>query len=313
MSNQDAPFNGSAIFDAKAFRRCLGQFATGVTVMTTVTDQPIGITVNSFSSLSLDPPLVMWAVGRKSKSFAHFQTAKGFAVNILASDQIAISQQFAVSDSDKFNGIDWQPGVYGIPVFQGTAASIECLIEALHDGGDHVIVVGRVLGFKTSDREVLMFAQGKYGVPAEHPDMISVGSEKIAQRPLLSLLTEAQHVLTGRFESHRSAEGLSSGESKIIGALDRLIVASVSTLMKSTYMGELETRDLIGALIERSLVFDTGGGNFTLTEIGMERREAMRRRAAAFEAELAHRIPAENYQALRAALSSVNNGSTLSV
>lgn len=153
-------------FDPRAFRNALGGFATGICVVTTQADtgRPVGMTINSFSSVSLDPPLVLWSIGRTSPSFPVFTTADRWAINVLAEDQEALSNAFAKSSKDKFGGVDWLPGIGGAPILPGTVARFECVTEHLYDGGDHIILVGRVEAFEhDGDRAPLLFAAGRYG------------------------------------------------------------------------------------------------------------------------------------------------------
>jgi 3-hydroxy-9,10-secoandrosta-1,3,5(10)-triene-9,17-dione monooxygenase reductase component len=132
-------------FDEATFRRVLARFATGVVVVTGATETgPAGLTCQSFSSLSLDPPLVLLSTARSSTTWPRIAATGRFAVNVLAADQEAVSTRFAVSGGDKFAGQPWRPGALGNPLIDGAIAHVECDVEAVHAGGDHHIVVGRV-------------------------------------------------------------------------------------------------------------------------------------------------------------------------
>jgi 3-hydroxy-9,10-secoandrosta-1,3,5(10)-triene-9,17-dione monooxygenase reductase component len=132
-------------FDETTFRQVLAAFATGVVVVTGTTPEgPAGLTCQSFSSLSLDPPLVLLSTARTSTTWPRVAATGRFAVNVLAADQQEVSTRFAVSGGDKFAGQGWRPGALGNPLLDGAIAHVECDIEALHDGGDHVVVIGRV-------------------------------------------------------------------------------------------------------------------------------------------------------------------------
>src|SRR3954466_7586310 len=132
-------------FDEADFRQVLARFATGVVVVTGSTDEgPAGLTCQSFSSLSLDPPLVLLSTARSSKPWPRIAATGRFAVNVLGADQQDVSTRFAVSGGDKFAEQGWRPGLLGNPLLDGAIAHVECDIEATHDGGDHVIIVGRV-------------------------------------------------------------------------------------------------------------------------------------------------------------------------
>src|SRR5580698_2380198 len=135
--------SGDPRIEADGFRRSLAEFATGVTVIATSVDgERFGLTSNSFASVSLDPPLVLWSIRRESKSFAAFAACSHFAVSVLAEDQIELSQRFARSEPNKFGGLDCHVGDGDVPLLPGVAASFECRRSHTHDGGDHLILVG---------------------------------------------------------------------------------------------------------------------------------------------------------------------------
>ncbi|WP_227815803.1 flavin reductase family protein [Nitrogeniibacter aestuarii] len=164
------------MFDTRQFRNALGHFATGVTVVTTLDAerQPVGVTVNSFSSVSLEPPLILWSLAKKSFSRTAFETHPSFAVHVLAADQEDISNRFARAGEDKFAGVQTRDGLDDVPVLPGCAAVFECNTEFIHDGGDHIILVGRVQRFATSERPPLLFYRGQYAVPEpEHSSPFS--------------------------------------------------------------------------------------------------------------------------------------------
>jgi flavin reductase (DIM6/NTAB) family NADH-FMN oxidoreductase RutF len=145
-------------------RRAMGRFATGITVVTTqARDGKLeGVTANSFSTVSLDPPLVLWSLARGSRSFAQFETAPHFAVNVLGAAQVALSRHFAVARADKLAGIDHEIGHGGCPVLTGSLAHFECARESTVDGGDHLIFIGRVLRASFRDGEPLIYSAGRY-------------------------------------------------------------------------------------------------------------------------------------------------------
>ena len=157
---------GQAGFDATELRRCLGSFVTGVTVITTTgaDKRPHGMTVNSFSSVSLDPPLILWSLRRNSTSFDTFNSAGRFIVNILAEDQIEISSRFGRTAGDRFKDVPVIEGLDGLPMIEGCAAYLECRTEATYPGGDHVVFLGRVERISNGGRRPLVFGSGKYMV-----------------------------------------------------------------------------------------------------------------------------------------------------
>lgn len=150
--------------DPRQLRKVLGTFVTGVTVVTTRDAAGVahGATANSFSSVSLDPPLVLWSQALTSRSYPAFHASDHFAVNILADDQVDISNHFAKSQDDKFRDIEHSDGVGRVPVLAGTAAHFECLKVAEYPGGDHVVYLGRIEGFSQSHRRPLAFGGGRY-------------------------------------------------------------------------------------------------------------------------------------------------------
>ncbi|MEU6660565.1 flavin reductase family protein [Streptomyces sp. NPDC046821] len=159
-----------APLDPGEFRRVLGHFASGVTIVTAPSDEPdgppAGFACQSFSSLSLDPPLVAFMVARTSTTWPRIAAAGVFCVNILGADQGTVCRSFAVSGADKFAGVEHDPTpVTGSPVLAGVPAWIDCTIHAVHTGGDHLIVVGKVEALGTADGECspLLFHQGKFG------------------------------------------------------------------------------------------------------------------------------------------------------
>jgi 3-hydroxy-9,10-secoandrosta-1,3,5(10)-triene-9,17-dione monooxygenase reductase component len=154
------------IVDPQVMREVLGHFASGVTVVTAVTaDGPTGFTCQSFSSLSLDPPLVAFAPARTSRTWPKLRAIGRFCVNVLAEGQDDVSQNFARSGSDKFAGVRWSPSAHGSPVLDGVVAWIDGELWAEYDGGDHSIVVARVLDLGADpDRRPLLFHRGSYGL-----------------------------------------------------------------------------------------------------------------------------------------------------
>ena len=151
-------------FDARTYRDALGEFATGVAVITTraLDGRPVGVTINSFASVSLDPPLVLWSLGLHSPSLAVFESCSHYAVNILAADQADLSQRFAQSQNDRFAGIETCVGAGGTPLLNGCSAWFECRNELRYPGGDHVILVGYVESFHRDEKPPLVFYGGRY-------------------------------------------------------------------------------------------------------------------------------------------------------
>ncbi len=161
--------------DARTLRRAFGRFATGVTIVTTCPDggKPEGMTANSFTSLSLDPPLLLWCPQRNAVSFPAFEASGHFAVHVLRSSQQELAMHFARPSSDKFAGHDWEPGLGGSPLLPGCLARFECRTEQLLPGGDHAIMVGRILQIVTDEGEPLLYNCGDWCVPVSMPERVT--------------------------------------------------------------------------------------------------------------------------------------------
>jgi flavin reductase (DIM6/NTAB) family NADH-FMN oxidoreductase RutF len=151
-------------FHPRDFRNALGAFPTGVTVVTIAgpDGSSIGLTCNSFSSVSLSPPLVLWSLSLRSPNLSNFLQAPHFAVNILAADQITLARRFAQSIANKFEGVTYRTGLGGAPLLEGTAAQLECRNETRYYSGDHVIFIGHVLRYTWRDCVPLLFCRGRY-------------------------------------------------------------------------------------------------------------------------------------------------------
>jgi len=152
---------------ARRFRDVLGTFASGITVVTSISGgDPVGMTCQSFSSVSLDPPLVLFVPAKTSRAWPLIQRSGRFCVNVLAADQEHVSAQMATKGPDKFNGLRWHPAeVTGSPVVEGTLAHLDCTIHQVHEAGDHYVVIGKVQHLETTDSDVtdpLLYFRGAY-------------------------------------------------------------------------------------------------------------------------------------------------------
>lgn len=150
--------------DSREFRNALGQFATGVTIITTRDNNgaPVGVTVNSFNSVSLEPKLVLWSLAKKSYSLDSFTNAERFTIHVLAADQQELSNRFAKGSAEKFNSVAYTHGLGEVPLLSGCAAAFECRNIERIDGGDHYIFLGQVDRFYVEERPVLLFYKGAY-------------------------------------------------------------------------------------------------------------------------------------------------------
>jgi flavin reductase (DIM6/NTAB) family NADH-FMN oxidoreductase RutF len=157
--------SGNSPIDPRDFRNALGTFATGVTIVTAMAadGQPYGVTCNSFASVSLNPPLVLWSLGLFSQGLPVFQNASHFTINVLGASQQALASQFAKSSIDKFSGVSWVPGLGNAPVIADSVANLQCRAANRYYGGDHVIFLGAVEAYSYNREEPLLFARGTFG------------------------------------------------------------------------------------------------------------------------------------------------------
>ncbi len=154
----------AADVDPKSLRQALGCFATGVAVITTLGDReaPVGLTVNSFSALSLDPPLVLWSLALTAPSHGAFRRHEGFAVNIVSADAKAVAERFARPSPDKFAKVAWRRGFLGLPLLDDVVATFECRTESRIQKGDHEIYIGKVERYSRTNRDPLIFHRSGY-------------------------------------------------------------------------------------------------------------------------------------------------------
>ena len=153
------------VIDTRRLRNALGCFATGVAIVTTKSagQAPMGLTINSFSSVSLEPPLVLWCLDKSSETLAAFTTASHFVINILREEHQELSNRFSQRGHHHLDGVEVLIGTHGIPALRNALSHFECAIEAQHDAGDHVILVGRVVAFDYAEEgHPLLYYRGKY-------------------------------------------------------------------------------------------------------------------------------------------------------
>ena len=151
-------------FDQARFREVLGHFATGITIVTATDEgEPVGFSCQSFAALSLEPPMVILAPAKSSTSWPRIARAGAFCVNILGEHQEAVCRAFAVSGGNKFDGVDWTPGVTGSPLIEGSLATVECTLGAIYEGGDHELVTGHVVDMEIGKGSPLIFYRSGFG------------------------------------------------------------------------------------------------------------------------------------------------------
>ena len=251
---EDAP-----AFSARDLRDALGLFATGVTIVTARDGDghPVGMTASSFNSVSLDPPLVLWSVGEKALSAPAFRTAERFAIHVLASGQSGLSNRFARSGTDKFADVDWHADADGVPILAGTAARFDCVRHAVHPGGDHAIIVGRVVGLEASTVDPLVFAGGGYATAEPLRAAMTVVESGDAASPLEGLLfyrlSRAYHQMAGAVHEAVRQAGLSLGEWRVLASLSGGAALDRRTLGRRTFLDPTHLDETIAGLAEAGL------------------------------------------------------------
>ncbi|WP_095059476.1 p-hydroxyphenylacetate 3-hydroxylase reductase component [Pseudomonas sp. Irchel s3f7] len=271
-------------FDTRAFRRALGNFATGVTVVTATSPDGVraGVTANSFNSVSLDPPLVLWSLDKRSSSLEIFQQASHFAVNVLAADQIDLSNQFARPSDDKFEGILIEQGIGSTPLLKDCAARFVCEMHEQVEGGDHVIVIGKVVAFEDCGRSPLLYHQGVYSMVLPHTSM----TQKVESRPASSvfqgrlahniyyLLTQAVRGYQADYQPKQLSTGLRTSEARMLMVLENDAALSLADLQREVAMPMREIEEAVANLKRKGLVTDSGE-RYVLTSSGRDQAESL--------------------------------------
>ncbi len=208
--------SASSGIDPRQLRRALGSFATGVTIVTThASGQDIGLTANSFNSVSLNPPMVLWSLARDSLSLPAFMQCTHFAVHVLAAPQEPLSARFAARGGDKFAGLQTSRGVGEAPLLSGCAARFQCRTAYRYEGGDHVIFVGEVLAFDQSEQPPLLFHAGGYAVAGPKPTTngdTGTHDSGFADDFLIALLRRTHHRLLLQLRQNLQEHGLTEAD-----------------------------------------------------------------------------------------------------
>lgn len=267
-----------AIDQTRLFRNALGAFATGVTVITTRSAEgaDVGVTANSFNSVSLDPPMILWSIGKTSSSLAAFMEAERFAVHILSAEQEMLSGRFAKSGSDKFAGLSVSRGIGDVPLLEGCAARFQCRIAFRHEAGDHYILVGEVEAFDHDGHAPLAFHSGRYGMFIRN-EAPAPSDGQVAPPLLTELLVRAEDALLRRVEGAMGEAGVSLAEYEVLRSLVDLPLSLEELEDWAGPAQEISTVVLVEDLAERGLLDAPEDGKVSLTEAG---REALARGTA---------------------------------
>jgi 3-hydroxy-9,10-secoandrosta-1,3,5(10)-triene-9,17-dione monooxygenase reductase component len=312
-----ATLAAEAAFDTRAFRDALGSFATGVTVITTraADGSPVGLTANSFNSVSLEPPMVLWSLARASRSLPAFEQASHWAVHVLGADQEAVSNRFARRGEDKFAGLPVERGEGDVPLLRGCAARFECRGAFRYDGGDHVIFVGEVVRFARGAAVPLVFHAGQYALAAtKDKTLAEPRSARLAgsfdEDFLGYLLGRAYHQLYHGISAHAAKQGLSDHEYFVLSTLtvrERASADEIDAVLDP--VGMVPAAALLARLQERGLVQRDRGNarEFVLTPRGRDITLHVIAAAKGIEADLLGRIGYGNGLALKQLLQQVVN------
>ncbi|HJV27679.1 MAG TPA: flavin reductase [Aromatoleum sp.] len=298
-------------FDRQSFRAALGTFTTGVTIVTTRAGDgsAVGITANSFNSVSLEPPLVLWSLAKNARSLAAFESAGQWNVHVLSAQQEALSGRFARQGEDKFAGIELDEGVGSAPLLRDCTARFQCRTASSYDGGDHVIFVGEVLAYDRSEHPPLVFQGGQYALAARKPrDEIRLGAAPspdccYTEDLLGYLLGRAHYQMLHRLRRLLDTDALDERTFFILSVLsirDRLTLAQIDGFI--AYTGMRASEAAIGALVARGLVapeLADGQVRYLLTAEGRAASLRHIALAKAVEAEMTDKLGAGDAMALK--------------
>lgn len=304
----------SPCIDSRAFRRALGNFATGVTVITAATPdgQKVGVTANSFNSVSLDPALVLWSIDKRSTSYEVFRRASHYAVNVLAADQIDVSNQFARPRDDKFESIVYEAGQGGAPLLADCAARFQCEMHQQLDGGDHWILIGKVVAFDDLGRSPLLYHQGAYSMVLPHTRM----TQKSEGQPpssdfqgrlshnLYYLMTQAVRSYQSSYQPRQLSTGLRTSEARMLMVLENDAGLCMGGLLREVAMPVREIEQAVDILKRKGLVADSAE-RYLLTAAGVEQAEALWRIAGEQQDKVFSAFSAEQIETFKHMLKAV--------
>jgi len=265
--------------DPKQFRSALGTFATGVTIVTTRdrSGTDIGLTVNSFSSVSLDPPMVLWSLAKKSQSRQAFIDAGCFAVHILAADQSELATRFA-SPVDRFAGLALERGEHGLPLLDGCAARFQCRTVSRYEGGDHDIFIGEVISYEHFERPALVFHAGRYALSVEKPAAPSQNgkpADELGRNSVTQLLARAYYQLELSVRPQLARHNVCESEYFILAATALVGPCSIASVVDMVGVSgrEVTVADMKRLAKQRLLAISGGedaNATIQLTDAGRE-------------------------------------------
>ncbi len=313
------------MFDKAGFRAALGRFATGITIVTAQPNDgaPVGLTVNSFNSVSLDPPLVLWSLNRQAQSLPIFSHVGHFGVSILSAHQMDLSQRFASPVEDRFTGVDVFTSVTGAPLIQNSTAWFDCECRHYYEGGDHLIFVGEVLAFGVSDLPALLYEGGKYKVTNPHSSLTEAVSrgpgleQSVAQsshhsnEDLSYLLAKVSKWVSGGLSDDLKQNGLSLTDWRILSCLLRYRETTVGELAQVALSPQPTVTKAVDRLCDQNLVQrdtdtnDRRRASVSLTKQGRSLAEHLATAANNYETARLSACNSNDVAALRSALAGV--------
>lgn len=308
--NENEMNDSSIPFDPKDFRRALSMFATGVTIVTARADDgtPVGMTANSFNSVSLDPPMVLWSLAKSARSLAVFHAAEHWNVHILANDQDALSNRFARAGEDKFAGQPLDAALTAAPLLPGCSARFQCRTMFRYEGGDHIIFVGEVIGFDRSERPPLLYVSGTYALATQLCDTIATdpsadaGASPFTEELLGYLLGRAHYQFMWGFRRTLEAHGLCDADFFVLSLLAvRAPLDAGEITAHTAYTGIDVSGALLQSLCERDLIKAQLAdiARYALSERGRDVTLHVLAAAQSVEADLLERLGPQQATGLR--------------
>jgi len=295
---------GRESIDPKALRRSLGHFATGVAVVTTRHDgMDLGITVNSFTSLSMNPPLVLWCIARTSRSYPAFTKSDHFIINVLAADQVTVSNRFAFREGAEFPAdVPFRRAVADMPLLEGSSAYFQCRKTDAFDGGDHVALIGEVIDFEGSDRPGLVYHRGQYAIADSHPGAVVESAGQPSEGFLNSIVRPGLERITQRFEAYFENElrdaGLNSKEWRVIGLLLASNVLVAEQIANLTLVSGSSLIETLESLTTKKLIVEDQA-HYSLTLSGRTLASTLLETLRSSEARTLVPIPPSEAEALQ--------------
>ncbi|MGH8830809.1 MAG: flavin reductase [Polaromonas sp.] len=298
-------------FDPQEFRRALGMFATGVTIVTAhgADGTPVGVTANSFNSVSLTPPLVLWSLAKSAYSLTAFSEATHWNVHILAEDQVAMSNHFARAGQDKFSGMALDDSPSKAPLLQGCSARFQCRTMFQYEGGDHIIFVGEVIGYDHGKRPPLLYVTGNYALATKKEGPVStepaavMGSALFSEDLLGYLLGRSHYQFVAGFRATLNERGLSDADFFVLSTLSvREPLSATEIAAHVAYTGVDIAPAILNALCDRGLLLcdpAPAGDRYRLSAAGRDAILHVLVAAKALEADLVDRLGEQESAVLR--------------